>query len=167
VTGLRPSSPGQRRALKLATQRAVRQCGGQEVAAELTRVGPKTLSDYGNTTNPRHADTFIPVDVLLDLVLDRSAHGEVSPLLCELNRQAGGTFVPLPLLDTRTASPTDLKLTQVLCLISELQTALAKAVAEGLDAEADLVGLKPSLTAAIDTLCALRSQITNTVEAAE
>lgn len=92
----RPSSDHQRRALKIATARFVGQCGGQESAASVTRVGHQALSDYGNTTSDRHRDTFMALDVVLDLALDRLAAGETPSLLVDLCRLAGGAFVPLP-----------------------------------------------------------------------
>ena len=64
----RPTTEKDRRGLKLATQRTVQLSGGQDSAASITRVGRNTLSDYSNTGNPRHEDTFIPVDVLADLI---------------------------------------------------------------------------------------------------
>lgn len=65
--------------------------GKQHVAAEFTRVEQQTISDYGST-NPRHAETFMPVDVLLDLI---KASGNNS-LLKYLADQSGCLLVPLP-----------------------------------------------------------------------
>lgn len=81
--------------LKAATRSMVRVAGGQEAAASVTRVGAKTLSDYGNTAE-RHESTFMPVDVLVDLLLDArdsDAHVPLLDCLCEI---AGGRFVHLP-----------------------------------------------------------------------
>lgn len=91
----RPTSDIDRRALKTATARLLDQCGGRESAAVVTRVSHQTLSDYANTGNERHQDSFMPADILLDLARDRSSAGEVSALLQELCRMAGGAFVPL------------------------------------------------------------------------
>ncbi len=87
----RASSDKDRARLKLAVRRQVKACGGQESAASITRVGPQTLSDYGNHLSDRHRDTHCPLDVLLDLTLDG---GPVA--LVELCRIAGGVYVPLP-----------------------------------------------------------------------
>ena len=87
----RASSDKDRARLKLAVRRQVKACGGQESAASITRVGPQTLSDYGNSLTDRHRDTHCPLDVLLDLTLDG---GPVA--LVELCRIAGGVYVPLP-----------------------------------------------------------------------
>jgi hypothetical protein len=84
-----------RHALKIATKRTVQACGSQDSAASITRVGPKTLSDYGNTGEPRHAELFMPVDVLADLIIDCREGGEVAPLLETLCELAGGRFVPV------------------------------------------------------------------------
>ncbi|QFT31785.1 hypothetical protein FIV00_14935 [Labrenzia sp. THAF82] len=82
-----------RRGLKIATQRTVQMCGGQDYSATVTRVHSKTLSDYGNTGNERHGDTFMPVDVFADLVIDCAERGEVAPMLERLCELAGGRFV--------------------------------------------------------------------------
>jgi hypothetical protein len=50
--------------LKTGTRRLVEMLGGVDAAASGCRVGRSMLSDYGN---PHHDETFIPVDVALDL----------------------------------------------------------------------------------------------------
>lgn len=90
---LRATSNHVRRDLKLATQRSIQLCGGQDSAASVTRVGRATLSDYANTGNERHQDTFIPADVLADLIVDCAERGEVAPILERLCELAGGRFV--------------------------------------------------------------------------
>ncbi|MEP2841519.1 hypothetical protein [Roseibium sp.] len=89
---LRKSTDKDRRGLKLATQRMLDMCGGQDSSASVTRINQRTLSDYANTGNERHADSFMPVDVLADLVLDCKARGEVAPLLSALCELGGGRF---------------------------------------------------------------------------
>ncbi|WP_029066540.1 hypothetical protein [Labrenzia sp. DG1229] len=101
-----------RQKLKVATHRSVRQAGGLDAFAEVTRVGRKTLNDYSNTGNERHQDTFMPVDVLADLILDVKDRGEVPPLLTYLCELAGGAFVRVPEPGRDTASP-DLELAAV------------------------------------------------------
>lgn len=88
----RSTTKAQRRALKVATQRTAQMCGGYDTASAVTRVHLKTLSDYGNCGNERHEDTFIPVDVLADLVIDCAQRDEVAPLLELLCKLAGGRF---------------------------------------------------------------------------
>lgn len=123
----RHTSDKDRRALKLATQRTVSLCGGQESSAMITRVSPKTLSDYANTGNERHCDTFMPVDVMTDLIVDRRLAGEVAPLLEALCSVAGGTFVRMP--NAKSLSASDLDLVQVgkklFCLAGLISSALA------------------------------------------
>ena len=87
----RPTTDHQRAAIKGLVRRQVKACGGQESAATITRVGPKTLSDYGNAHTEKYRDIQMPVDVLMDLTLDG---GPVA--LIGLCRIAGGAFVPLP-----------------------------------------------------------------------
>ncbi|UES51600.1 hypothetical protein [Roseibium aggregatum] len=89
----RRSTEDMRLALKVATRRTVQMCGSQDAAAMITRVGPKTLSDYGNAGDPRHGETFMPIDVLLDLAIDCREGGEVAPLIEKLCELAGGRFV--------------------------------------------------------------------------
>jgi len=93
LTIRRHTSEAERRALKISTQRTVQMCGGQDSSSVITRVHSKTLSDYGNTGNERHADAFVPVDVFADLVIDCAERGEVAPLLEKLCELAGGRFV--------------------------------------------------------------------------
>ncbi|MEO0955765.1 MAG: hypothetical protein AAFY12_12285 [Pseudomonadota bacterium] len=88
----RSTTKEQRRKLKIATQRTAQMCGGYDTASLVTRVHLKTLSDYGNLGNERHEDTFIPVDVLADLIIDCAERGEVAPLLEQLCELAGGRF---------------------------------------------------------------------------
>ncbi|MEP4034440.1 hypothetical protein, partial [Roseibium polysiphoniae] len=92
----RPTSDEARRQLKSATRLAVKQLGGQDVVSSFTRVGQQTLSDCGNVSNARHEQTFVALDVALDLIVDAKDQGVVSPLLQEICRQAGGAFVPTP-----------------------------------------------------------------------
>jgi len=72
-------------ALKTATQQFIDDAfGTQTLAAKATRVGQSAISDYGNR-GPEQAETFMPIDVMLDLV---SASGNVD-LLRHLATQAG------------------------------------------------------------------------------
>lgn len=87
----RATSDHQRAAIKGLVRRQVKACGGQESASSITRVGAKTLSDYGNAHTAKYADIHMPLDVLMDLTLDG---GPVA--LIGLCRMAGGAFVPLP-----------------------------------------------------------------------
>ena len=87
----RATSDHQRAALKGLVRRQVKACHGQESAASITRVGAKTLSDYGNAHTAKYADIHMPLDVLMDLTLDG---GPVA--LIGLCRMAGCAFVPLP-----------------------------------------------------------------------
>lgn len=84
----RPSSDADRLALKAAFRAQMRACGGQEAAADVTRVGQPALSRYGAASHPNeHA----PLDILLDLVRD-TGNPVVLQRLCRL---AGGAYVPL------------------------------------------------------------------------
>ncbi|MBG6205408.1 hypothetical protein IWQ49_000052 [Labrenzia sp. EL_126] len=88
----RPTTSGNRRRLKVATQRSVHMSGGQDAVSLITRVNQQTLSDYSNTGNERHKDSFMPVDVLADLIVDSAQRDEVTPLLELLCELAGGRF---------------------------------------------------------------------------
>jgi len=77
--------------IKAQTKLAVRECGGQEAAAEASDriVRHQSLSDYGN---PSMGDKFISLDTAAEL--DRfSGNPRFAKLLAELS---GGIFVPLP-----------------------------------------------------------------------
>lgn len=91
----RPSDDQARLALKTALRAQVRACGGQEAAADVTRVGQQTLSRYCAASHPNE---HVPVDILLDLVLD-TGDPAVLRRLCQL---AGGAFVPLSEFGTET-----------------------------------------------------------------
>jgi len=112
MTGFGGVNDPVRQRLKVATHRSIKQAGGLDAFADITRVGRKTLNDYSNTGNDRHRDTFMPVDVLADLVLDSRERGEVPPLLIALCEMAGGTFVRVPEPDRDTSAP-DLELAAV------------------------------------------------------
>ncbi|MEO9670095.1 MULTISPECIES: phage regulatory CII family protein [Alphaproteobacteria] len=119
----RQTTDEQRRLLKLATRRAVKLGGGQEAVAAITRVTPQTINDYTNSQNQRHNDTFVPLDVLMDLILDAADEaGRVSPILEEICRQSGGSFVPLPKAQ-RTSAPWHQELS---CAVKEGGEAAAK-----------------------------------------
>ncbi len=152
----RATSDKDRRRLKLATQRTTCLCGGQESAACVTRVNPKTISDYANTGNDRHVDTFMPVDVLADLILDRRAAGEVAPLLTQLCELAGGVFVPTPEV-TNEPGVLDLEVVQLsqelLCLVAALTQVSAGSGGKYRQQDLELI------RTAIQGLCGLRSKI--------
>ncbi|KZL17513.1 hypothetical protein [Pseudovibrio sp. WM33] len=151
----RPTSDKNRRAIKQATHRTTSLCGGQESAALITRVNPKTLSDYGNTGNPRHLDTFMPVDVLADMILDRREAGESTPLLAELCELAGGVFVPVPEVCRKTTA-VDLRVVDLSQKLLNLVAILTQSLAENGDdySDADLGLIKD----AIQGLCGLQSR---------
>ncbi|CTQ53565.1 hypothetical protein LP7551_02089 [Roseibium album] len=85
----RPTTHHDHLALKAAFRRLMRKCGGQDEAAEATRVSRHALSRYGNNA---HCQEHVPVDVLMDLTIDAD-DPEVVRALCRL---ANGVFVPLP-----------------------------------------------------------------------
>lgn len=154
----RPTSDQDRAALKAAFRRLLRTCGGQESAAEATRVGQPALSRYGSAS---HEIDHAPVDVVMDLTID----ADNPVVLKEMCRIAHGVFMPLPEARVETATLEELKIAQALFRISEVQMALTRALAQG-TAPTDAV---PDISAAIDALCKVRGQITHTPdrEAAE
>lgn len=78
--------------LKAATRAMVRDgFGTQAAAASATRVGQGQISDYCSTA-PEQAETFMPVDILADLVAES---GETA-LLKALAESANCLLVPLP-----------------------------------------------------------------------
>ncbi len=152
----RPTSDKDRRAIKQATHRTTSLCGGQESAAIITRVNPKTLSDYGNTGNSRHTDVFMPVDVLADMILDRRAAGETAPLLAQLCELGGGVFVPVPEVGKET-NAVDLGVVDLSQKLLNLVALLTQSLAENdTDYRAGSVEL---IKEAIQGLCGLRSRL--------
>lgn len=77
--------------LKAATRMLIREAGGVELAAKVTRVERAELSRYENPSTGR----FLPVDVLLDL---ESANGEPH-VTRELARAQGHVLIALPRLE--------------------------------------------------------------------
>lgn len=82
-----------RLALKVATSEMNKGVGGLEAGAAFTRVGKSMLADYGSLNRP---DSFVPIDVVLDLEplsRERTGWPHVTQALC---RAMGGTFVAEP-----------------------------------------------------------------------
>ncbi|MEW6092224.1 MAG: phage regulatory CII family protein [Pseudomonadota bacterium] len=79
------------RGIKAATRMLVRDAGGLELAAKVTRVERAALSRYENPA----AEQFLPVDVLLDL---EAANGEAH-VTRFLARAQGHVLIELPKLD--------------------------------------------------------------------
>ena len=78
--------------IKSALRDMVRESfGPQKAAAAVTRVEQGTISDYCNTS-AEHAETHVPVDVLLDLI---RVSGDVR-VLRYLAEHVGCILVPLP-----------------------------------------------------------------------
>lgn len=76
-------------ALKAATRRLTEMAGGLEPASCVTRVRKSQLGDYGN---PHTTESFMPVDVLLDI---EASLGE--PVLTrELARLQGHVLIAIP-----------------------------------------------------------------------
>lgn len=74
-------------AIKTATQKAVKICGGPDYAKDITRVGKSQLSDYGNRNSPQ----MVPVDVAIDL--DLSAQQPL--ILTAMANAEGYRLVPM------------------------------------------------------------------------
>jgi len=89
--GARFHSDATYRALKAAARMAIREAGGLESAAAVTRVERSSLSRYEQPG----ADLFMPADVMLDL----DAANGVPHLTRELARRLGHVLIELPRLD--------------------------------------------------------------------
>lgn len=81
--------------LKAATRTLIKNCGGLEAAAAVTRVGTSSLSDYCSVEK---SDVFIPLDVALDLQIESGTY----PITEALAALSGGSFVPA---DAQDANP--------------------------------------------------------------
>jgi hypothetical protein len=154
----RPTSDSARRQLKLATQRTVQMCGGQDSAAMVTRVGRNTLSDYANTGNERHKDSHMPVDVLADLMLDCRDRGEVAPLLVALCELAGGTFVRVPEPD-RSNTAQQLELAAVGRRLWSVSSLISGHLAADLSTAEFKDQALPQITAVMNDFAALRQEL--------
>ena len=73
---MRPLPAHDYMALKAATRRLVKNAGGVENAASLTRVEKTVLGGYGNINTPH----FMPIDVLADLSKDTGDVGVLHQL---------------------------------------------------------------------------------------
>jgi len=152
----RPADPNTLRRIKIATQRSIELCGGQESTATITRVGRNTLSDYSNTGSERHQATYMPVDVLADIILDRKQSGEVPALLHELCRLAGGRFVKLPEPDT-SANARQYELAAAGVALLEAGTAIARQVAG--PSEVEFPAVMSAIEDALGKLLEVQSQL--------
>lgn len=83
--------------LKAATRRLIRECGGTDATAQITRVSRASLGNYQNNGL---LDTFMPIDVVADLETD-IGQAVVTRTLAECN---SGYFTPV----RRAASPGNL-----------------------------------------------------------
>lgn len=81
--------------VKAATRTLIKNCGGLESAATMTRVGTSSLSDYCSVEKE---DVFIPLDVALDLQIESGTF----PLTEALAALSGGSFTPA---DAQAANP--------------------------------------------------------------
>lgn len=161
----RPSNEHQRAALKRASAHQVRQAGGQEAAAALTRVGRQTVQTYCSAAAD-HADVYMPLDVLLDLTLDAVARDEAPVLLREICALSGGAYVAGP-----GASGAAADWGRLLALTVGSGGAAAAAVCQALaddgQVSADEVrflSIRELLSAAIDNLSALRARADQLLE---
>ena len=152
----RPADPNTLRRIKIATQRSIELCGGQESTATITRVGRNTLSDYSNTGSERHQATYMPVDVLADIILDRKQSGGVPALLHELCRLSGGRFVKLPEPDM-SASARQYELAALGVALLEAGTAITRQIAE--PSEGAGSELRDAIDQALGKLLQVQSQL--------
>ncbi|RIA37501.1 hypothetical protein DFR49_3386 [Hephaestia caeni] len=80
-------------AIKRATAEMIKGVGGLEASAGLCRVGKSTL---GDNQSVNHDDSFVALDVVLDLeplTRERAGWPHITRLMCRNN---GGAFVALP-----------------------------------------------------------------------
>lgn len=156
----RPTTDHQRAAIKGLVRRQVKACGGQESAATITRVGPKTLSDYGNAHTEKYRDIHMPLDVFMDLTLDG---GPVA--LIGLCRMAGGAFVPLPDASAGTAWAAEVG--EAVRKGGDAAARICAALADDGDVTADEIAehaIIEHLSEAIDALVRLRSHAAQVLE---
>lgn len=154
----RPADSKVLRQIKIATQRSIELCGGQESTATITRVGRNTLSDYSNTGSERHQATYMPVDVLADIILDRKQSGEVPALLHELCRLSGGRFVKLPEPDMSTSAQ-QYELAALGVALLEAGTAITRQIAG--PAEVPASELREDIDHALGKLLQVQSHLKN------
>ncbi|MBA5778225.1 hypothetical protein H2509_13940 [Stappia sp. F7233] len=159
----RPSSENERRALKSAVRMQLRQCGGQDSAASITRVSQQQLSAYGNADNERHENEHMPIDVLLDLTLDA---GPVA--LTEICRLSGGAFVQLP--STHSDGVWAAEIGRAVKEGGEAAAKLCEALATGGTITAEEIrelDIVREISEAIEALIALRQHCNRVINAGE
>lgn len=161
----RPSNEHQRAALKRASAHQVRQAGGQEAAAALTRVGRQTVQTYCSAAAD-HADVYMPLDVLLDLTLDAVARDEAPVLLREICALSGGAYVAGPGV-AGAAADWGRMLAAVAGQHGEAVAAVCQALADDGQVSADEVRslrIRDLLSRVIESLTAMRARADQLLE---
>lgn len=165
----RPSNEHQRAALKRASAHQVRQAGGQEAAAALTRVGRQTVQTYCSAAAD-HADVYMPLDVLLDLTLDAVTRDEAPVLLREICALSGGAYVAGPGVGgaaAGAASDWGRMLAAVAGQHGEAVAAVCQALADDGQVSADEVRslrIRDLLSRVIESLTAMRARADQLLE---
>jgi len=138
--------------IKAQTKLAVRECGGQEAAAEASDriVRHQSLSDYGN---PAMGDKFICLDTAAEM--DRfSGNPRFAKLLAELN---GGIFVPLP--EGRCAGRLELAAGKSASEFGDVMVALGAALRDGRISPSEAKRILKEILQAIVALAGLAEEV--------
>lgn len=156
MTDLRPTTGGFLRGLKAVVRRTIELAGGVSSFEHVTRVKAPVLSKYGSPTDEKH----IPVDVLMDLLLDTRNHAVLSYMAAEL----GLKLVPLELEPKGADLPGMDEVAGIFRNSSELVDAIVAAVSDGKISAAENRDINKKLDRLVQFVRALQRQVNNVTD---
>lgn len=156
MTDLRPTTGGFLRGLKAVVRRTIELAGGVSSFEHVTRVKAPVLSKYGSPTDEKH----IPVDVLMDLLLDTRNNAVLSYMAAAL----GFKLVPLEAEPMGADLPGMEEIAGILRKSSELIDAIIAAVSDGKICAAENRDINKKLDVLVQYVRALQRQVNNATD---
>lgn len=156
MSDLRPTNGRFLRGLKAAVRRTIEMAGGVSSFEHVTRVKAPVLSKYGSPDDEK----YIPVDVLMDLLLDTRNHAVLSYMAAEL----GFKLVPLDVEPKGADLPGMEEVAGVFRNSSELIDAIILAVSDGKIGAAENRDLNKKLDRLVQYARGLQRQINNATD---
>lgn len=141
--------------LKAASRKMIKQAGGVEGAAVVTRVGRSQLSNYQSIN---HLAEFMPLDVIADLESDCG----VPYVTQALSRLAGGYFMKIP--SSSEHAVFSVHLAEIGGEISDVMKRAGEALHDGAITREETGGLIQEIDEAINALASARGFLEHTQE---
>lgn len=156
MNDLRPTTGLFLRGLKAVVRRTIELAGGVSSFEHVTRVKAPVLSKYGSPTDEKH----IPVDVLMDLLLDTRNHAVLSYMAAEL----GLKLVPLETEPHGADLPGMDEVAGIFRKSSELVDSIIAAVSDGKISPAENRDINKKLDRLVQFARALQRQVNNATD---